>query len=402
MNFAVAQSGGPTSAINASLAGVFSEALSSRKANRILGVRNGIQGLLEERFVNLTDCISTRQQLELLKKTPSTALGSCRFRLPSPEPDDSIYCKVQQVLESHKIDAFLYIGGNDSMDTVAKLSAWLEKKGSSVKVLGVPKTIDNDLICTDHTPGFGSAAKYVAMAVQEIIRDSCVYNVPSVAICEIMGRDAGWLTASTCVLRENHEDAPHLIYLPESDFSIAGFIEDVKKQLAKRKSVICAVSEGVTPTDAGCFRSGTTDEFGHAYLSGIGKLLEEETRKALGVKVRSIELNVMQRCSAHLASACDLQEAEQVGREAVKLALNGKSGRVVTMQRVSDTPYCVAYSDASAAEIANVTRTFPRKWISPDGNQVVDEAIRYFKPLIQGEVLPTMHDGMPVHFRIDH
>lgn len=406
MNFAVAQSGGPTSAINASLAGVYAEVFAtgsfSDPTNRhqIFGILNGIQGLLEERFVNLADCIHTNQQLELLKKTPSTALGSCRFRLPDAAKNDSVYRKIQQILEAHQIDAFFYIGGNDSMDTVAKLSAWLKDKGSPVKVLGIPKTIDNDLVCTDHTPGFGSAAKYVAMAVQEIIRDSCVYNVPSVAICEIMGRDAGWLTASTCVLRENDEDAPHLIYLPETDFSIAKFIEDVRGQLKLRKSVICAVSEGVTPTDARMFRSGTTDEFGHAYLSGIGKLLEEETRKALGVKVRSIELNVMQRCSAHLASACDLQEAEQVGREAVKLAINGKSGRVVTMQRVSDSPYFVRYSDASAAEIANVTRTFPREWITPDGNQVKDEAICYFKPLIQGEVLPTMRNGMPVHFRI--
>lgn len=405
MRFAIAQSGGPTCAINASLVGVHLELFANGDDSahiapiEVLGVRNGIQGLLEERFVNLNEALQSEDDVDLLRKTPSTALGSCRFRLPAVGQDDSIYQKIQHILEKNNIDTFFYIGGNDSMDTVAKLSAWLSAHNSPVKVIGVPKTIDNDLVCMDHTPGFGSAAKYVAMTIQEIIRDSSVYNVPSVAICEIMGRDAGWLTASTCVLRANGEDAPHLIYLPESDFSISQFLADVREQLAQRNTVICAVSEGVTPPDADCFRSGTNDEFGHAYLSGIGKFLETQVRNELGVKVRSMELNVMQRCSSHLASACDLKEAENVGRYAAKLAMQGRTGRVVTMRRVSDAPYRVEYSDTAADAVANITRKFPSKWISDAGNQISDEAVNYFLPLIQGEVAPVMRNGLPTHFR---
>lgn len=405
MRFAIAQSGGPTSAINASLAGVHLELLAMENQFaettpiEVLGVRNGIQGLIEERFVSLNQALQTPEDIEILKRTPSTALGSCRFRLPDAETDDSLYRKIQNILEKNHIHTFFYIGGNDSMDTVAKLSKWLSAQHSTVQVIGIPKTIDNDLVCMDHTPGFGSAAKYVAMTIQEIIRDSSVYNVPSVAICEIMGRDAGWLTASSCVLRANGEDAPHLIYLPESDFSVAKFLDDVREQLAKRHTVICAVSEGVTPPDADAFRSGANDEFGHAYLSGIGKLLETQVRTHIGVKVRSMELNVMQRCSSHLASASDLQEAEMVGRHAVSLALNGSTGRVVTMQRASNTPYRVEYSDADAISVANITRKFPTEWITENGNQISDAALDYFLPLIQGEVQPIMRNGMPTHFR---
>lgn len=405
MNFAIAQSGGPTCAINASLGGIYSGLSAMRtqcdgsREIHIFGVQNGIQGLLEERLVDLDKTLSNPENLALLRKTPSTALGSCRVRLPNAEDAPEMYQKIQTILEKWNIDTFFYIGGNDSMDTVAKLSQWMQDVNSPIKVIGVPKTIDNDLVCMDHTPGFGSAAKYVAMSMQEIIRDSCVYNVPSVAIVEVMGRDAGWLTASTCVLRANDETAPQLIYLPEAEFTIAKFLEDVKAQLAKTKMVVCAVSEGVTPTDAGLFRSGATDEFGHAYLSGIGKLLETQVRSAIGVKVRSIELNVMQRCSAHLASECDLTEAEQVGRYAVQLAMQNKNGRVATIQRESDTPYRVTYGDAAAIEVANVTRSFPKEWIATAGNQICDEAISYFLPLIQGEVLPTMRNGMPQHFK---
>lgn len=399
MKYAIAQSGGPTAAINASLVGIFSE-LFTHENTEILGVLHGIQGLLEEHFVNLNTALSNPEHLALLRKTPSTALGSCRFRLGNAAQDTSTYRRIQQILENNQIDTFFYIGGNDSMDTVSKLSAWLADVKSPVKVIGVPKTIDNDLVKMDHTPGFGSAAKYVAVTLQEIMRDSSVYNTPSVAICEIMGRDAGWLTASSCVLRANGESAPHLIYLPEAEFTVARFLEDVRTQLAKRRTVLCAVSEGITPPDAGTFRSGTNDEFGHAYLSGIGKLLEHRVRNEIGVKVRSMELNVMQRCSAHLASACDLDEAEGVGRHAAQLALKGRSGCVVTIQRISQSPYVVTYGDVPAVEVANKTRGFPSAWISPSGNQVEDAALEYFYPLIQGEILPTMRGGMPVHFSL--
>ena len=405
MRFAVAQSGGPTCAINASLVGIFTAAaeMSNKVQNsnkiEVFGVFNGVQGLLEEHFVDLSQALADPEDVDLLRKTPSTALGSCRFRMPSAEQDDSLYHKIHHILQKNAIDAFFYIGGNDSMDTVAKLSAWLEEQGSPIRVIGVPKTIDNDLVGTDHTPGFGSAAKYVAMTMQEVVRDSSVYRVPSVTICEIMGRDAGWLTASTCLLRSNGEVAPHLIYLPESDFSVAQFIRDVKKAMESHRSVICAVSEGIT-LDGCDYRSGANDAFGHAYLSGIGRFLEDLVRKEIGCKVRSIELNVMQRCAAHLASAADLEESEGTGRYAVQLALEGLSGQMVTLQRdTGSEEYRIAYSHMPAASAANVTRTFPAAWINSSGNDVTEEATAYFQPLIQGEVLPTMRNGMPVHFR---
>ncbi len=407
MKFAVAQSGGPTCAINASLAGVFlaaaeeSQRLTANGGEQIqvLGILHGIQGLLAEQFVDLQEVLSDSRQISLLRATPATALGSCRFRLPRAEQDDSVYVKIREIMDKNAIDVLFYIGGNDSMDTVAKLSAWLKAQGSPIRVIGVPKTIDNDLIGTDHTPGFGSAVKYLAMTMSEIIRDCSVYQVQSVLICEIMGRDAGWLTASTCILRANGETAPHFIYLPESDFSVARFLEDVRTALKTHRSVICAVSEGVKPPDADLFRSGANDEFGHAYLSGIGKYLETQVRREIGVKVRSVELNVMQRCSSHIASLTDLNEAEQCGRYAVALAMQGLSGKMVTMQRVSDADYQITYSHIDAAQSANVIRTFPKTWITDAGNQISDDAIGYFLPLIQGDVQPTMQNGMPVHFR---
>lgn len=405
MRFAVAQSGGPTSAINASLVGIY---LAAEQYNNthpdsepiaVYGILHGVQGLLEERFLDLHTALSDADAIALLRKTPSTALGSCRFRLPQWEQDDTLYHNILAMLQKHQIDVFFYIGGNDSMDTVAKLSAWLKLQGSSIRVIGVPKTIDNDLAETDHTPGFGSAAKYVAMTMQEVIRDSSVYQVPSVTICEIMGRDAGWLTASTCILRTNGETAPHLIYLPEHPFSTEQFLSDLSTAQQQHRSVICAVSEGITLPEGDGYRSGANDAFGHAYLSGIGKHLESLVRDALGCKVRSIELNVMQRCAAHLASAVDLEEAEQAGAYAVQLALQGQTGCMVTIQRLDDVPYQIGFSHTAAEAVANKTRTFPHHWINAQGNDVTAEAIQYFLPLIQGEVAPTMRNGMPVHFR---
>lgn len=395
MKFAVAQSGGPTAAINASLAGVY-EAVSERQCT-VLGVLHGIRGLLDEQFVDLHSYLSDPQQLALLKKTPASALGSCRFRLPDHAQDETAYRQILAVMEKNEIDALLYIGGNDSMDTVAKLSAWLRKQGSSIRVIGVPKTIDNDLVGTDHTPGFGSAVKYLAVTMQEILRDCSVYQVQSVTICEIMGRDAGWLTASTCLLRQNGEDAPHLIYLPESQFTVSQFLADVRAALQTHQSVVCAVSEGISLPDADAFRSGNNDEFGHAYLSGIGKYLEKQVQQEIGCKVRSIELNIMQRCSAHICSQSDLTEAECCGKHAVALASAGESGMMVTMTRSADRE--IVYGAIPAAGTANQIRKFPSEWITDAGNQVKTEAIAYFLPLIQGEVYPDMMNGMPQHFR---
>lgn len=401
MNIAVAQSGGPTCAINASLLGVFKQALKTPEIDAVFGSINGIEGIINDKLVDLKLIIKNTDDMELLKQTPSTVLGSCRYKLPEPESNDSVYDIILNCFEKHRIEAFFYIGGNDSMDTVAKLSAFFKSKNKDIKVIGIPKTIDNDLPETDHTPGFGSAAKYVAATVQEIIRDSSVYSNDSVTIVEIMGRHAGWLTASTCVLRANGELAPHLIYLPECEFSAEKFIEDVRIQQAKHKAVIVAISEGVEIPDAnGSYQSGAVDVFGHKYLSGIGKVLENLVREKIGCKVRSIELNVMQRCSSHISSKTDIDEAEEIGAKGVEAALQGKTGQTMVFKRISDKPYVITIDSADATLIANHEKFFPKEWINSQCNDILPVAINYFLPLIQGEVNIEMKNGMPVHFKI--
>lgn len=402
MNIVIAQSGGPTCAINATLAGVYLEACKHPEIEKIYGSRNGIEGILHERLVDLRTLLPDAEQVDLLCRTPSTALGSCRVKLPLAEENTTPYETIHNALKAHSIDAFFYIGGNDSMDTVAKLSAYLTSVNSPIRVIGIPKTIDNDLMCTDHTPGFGSAVKYVTTTLAEIAQDSAVYNLPSVTIVEIMGRDAGWLTASACLLHHNGLEAPHLIYLPEIPFSTERFMSDVRRMHASHKSVIVAVSEGVRLSEGGYaaddFQSGENDAFGHKYLAGVGKYLENMVRKHLGCKVRSIELNVMQRCAAHLASETDISESLQVGACALCTMLEGKSGCMMTLQRTGDAPYDITISAVEAQRVANRIRLFPQEWITPDGNGVCDEAIPYFLPLIQGERQPIMRNGMPVHF----
>ncbi len=402
MNIAIAQSGGPTCAINASLVGVFKQGLLTEEIDAIFGSINGIEGIIGDDLINLKSVIRTNEDMELLRQTPSTMLGSCRYKLPPYEEQPEVYEKILHCFETHRIEIFVYIGGNDSMDTVVKLSDYLKKIGSDIKVIGVPKTIDNDLPVTDHTPGFGSAAKYVAATTQEIIRDSSVYSIPSVTIVEIMGRHSGWLAASTCMLRANGEEAPHLIYLPECDFSTVQFIEDVRKQMAKHKAVIVAVSEGVTVQEEEAlegFQSGATDAFGHKYLSGIGKFLERLVAKEIGCKVRSIELNVMQRCSSHICSKTDIDEAERIGRHALRAALDGNTGKMMYFRRVSDMPYAVTIEMTDAKKVANLEKMFPKKWITAENNQVTDSAVKYFLPLVQGEVDIFMKNGMPCHFQ---
>ena len=406
MNIAVAQSGGPTCAINASLVGVFKQAFKTNEIDAIFGAINGIEGIINDDLIDLKRVIRTNEDMELLRQTPSTMLGSCRYKLPEYEKDNGVYEKIYNCFTKHRIEVFIYIGGNDSMDTVVKLSDFLKAKKSDIKVIGVPKTIDNDLPVTDHTPGFGSAAKYVATTVQEIIRDSSVYSVDSVTIIEIMGRHAGWLTASTCVLRANDELAPHLIYLPEGEFSVKNFVEDVRKEIAKHKALIVAVSEGVKVDsdeyDLDAFQSGAEDVFGHKYLSGVGKCLEKIVAKEIGCKVRSVELNVMQRCSSHMCSKTDIDEAEEIGSAGLKAALSGESGKMMCFKRVSDIPYAVTIEMVDAKEIANKEKKFPANWINAAQNDVSQDAQNYFLPLIQGEVKIRMKNGMPVHFKRTH
>ena len=399
MNIAVAQSGGPTCAINASLVGVFKQALQTPEIDAVFGSINGIEGIIKDELIDLKLVIKTNEDMELLRQTPSTVLGSCRYKLPPQEDDSEVYEKILRCFEKHRIEAFFYIGGNDSMDTVVKLSAFLIGRGSKIRVVGIPKTIDNDLPVTDHTPGFGSAAKYVATTVQEIIRDSSVYSIESVTIVEIMGRHAGWLTASTCTLRANDEIAPHLIYLPERKFSVEQFVEDVRAMMAKHKAVIVAVSEGVEIPEENC-RSGVVDNFGHEYLSGVGKALENIVRREIGCKVRSIELNVMQRCSSHICSKTDIDEAEQIGAAAVRAALSGETGKTMVFKRISDIPYVVKIEAADTSLVANKEKFLPSSWINERKNNVSAEAIKYFLPLIQGEVKIKMKNGMPVHFKL--
>lgn len=404
MNIAVAQSGGPTCAINASLAGIYSMASRNGDIKKIYGSKNGIEGIINNELVDMDTIIKSNYDLELLKLTPSTALGSCRYKLPDFESDSEVYEKIIECFNRNDIKMFFYIGGNDSMDTVVKLFKYFSKNNIDIRVIGIPKTIDNDLMYTDHTPGFGSAAKYVATTVQEIVRDSSVYSAKSVTIVEIMGRDAGWLAASTCLLRANGETAPHLIYLPESPFSAEQFINDIKETFKKHKAVVAAVSEGVRLSDGGYageeFQSGANDAFGHKYLSGIGKYLEQLVSRELKCKVRSIEMNVMQRCASHIASKTDIDESELIGEAAVKAALNGESGKMMMFRRVSDKPYFVNIETVDAELVANHEKRFPEKWINDKGNDVLPEAVDYFLPLIQGELNTVMKNGMPVHFKI--
>ena len=403
MNIAVAQSGGPTCAINASLLGVFRQGLKEESIDHIFGAINGIEGVINDNFINLNTVIKNDDDIELIRQTPSTCLGSCRYKLPDADSDDAVYKKITQCLLKHGIVAFFYIGGNDSMDTVAKLSQYFSVNNIDIKVIGIPKTIDNDLEYTDHTPGFGSAAKYVAATMQEIIRDSSVYSVDSVTIVEVMGRHAGWLTASSCVLRANGEIAPHLIYLPENALTEEKFISDLKEAKQVHKAVIVAVSEGVklerANSDAN-YGSGEIDSFGHEALSGIGKVLENIVRERIGCKVRSIELNVMQRCSSHISSKADIDEAEFIGAKAVEVAVKGESGKVTIFKRLSNTPYTVIIDTVNASDIANKERFFPKKWINAKGNNVLDSAVEYFLPLIQGEQIIRMKNGIPIHFYI--
>ena len=399
-NVAIAQSGGPTAAINASLAGVFSGACACPDIDEIYGAENGIVGVIEDKLVNLRNILMEEHDKQLLMTTPSTILGSCRFKLKAVEESEEDYLKIVDTFEKHNIKAFFYIGGNDSMDTVLKLDAYFKARSLDIKVVGVPKTIDNDLPETDHTPGFGSAAKYVATSLQEIIRDSRVYSIPSVTIVEIMGRDAGWLAASSCVLHANGEPAPHLIYLPEGEFSKEKYIADIENCQKRYKAVVVAVSEGIR--FPGAEYDETVDAFGHTQNAGIGKQLENFTKAHFGCKVRSIELNVMQRCSSHIASLTDLTEAERIGEEAANAALEqGKSGVMMCFKRISNNPYRVEIIDTEIENVANKERRFPTKWISPEGNNVSVDALNYFLPLIQGEPKLEYRNGIPVHFRLD-
>lgn len=397
----VAQSGGPTVAINASLAGVIDGVMRSDMYDTVYGSLNGITGILNNDLTNLSELMQQNSEyLDRLKVTPAMYLGSCRYKLPNYLDDDSSYVFIFKQFETYHIDAFFYIGGNDSMDTVSKLSRYAEKIGSDIRILGEPKTIDNDLVNTDHTPGFGSAARYVASTVREITLDACVYEKKSVTIIEIMGRHAGWLTGAAALARKYVGDNPLLIYLPETDFDVEEFLQKVHAAFEKNCNVVVCVSEGIHDKD-GTFiceydSAAGTDAFGHKMLAGCGKYLENLVRSRLGVKARSVELNVSQRCSAAMLAGTDQQEGILAGEFGVQAALNGETGKMIAFKRQSDSPYSMKCTLEDVNVICNEEKTVPVEWITEDGSDVTEDFIRYARPLIQGTVnVPVGDDGLP-------
>ncbi len=403
-NIIVGQSGGPTAVINSSLAGVFKTA-KDRGARKVYGMLHGIKGLLDRKYVDLSEHIRSDLDIDLLKRTPSSFLGSCRYKLPEIHGNTEVYEQIFDILEELEIEAFFYIGGNDSMDTIKKLSDYAILRSSEIKFMGVPKTIDNDLALTDHTPGYGSAAKYIAAAAKEIIRDGLVYDYPTITIVEIMGRNAGWLTAASALAAGEDCEGVDMIFLPEVPFDIDKFLARMSELAKSKSSIVIAISEGVRLPDGRYVfelrdHMEYVDAFGHKQLQGTAKFLADEIGSRLGIKTRAIELSTLQRCAAHMTSRVDITEAFQVGGAAVKAAFEGESGKVVVLERISEDPYICTTSCQDVHKIANIEKKVPLEWITRDGTYVSDELIHYIRPLIQAELSPMMVDGLPRHLRL--
>lgn len=400
-NIIVGQSGGPTAVINSSLAGVYKTA-KERGFHKVYGMLHGIEGFLDEMYVDLSTQIHSDMDIELLKRTPSAFLGSCRFKLPEIHENPEIYEKIFSIMNKLEIEVFIYIGGNDSMDTIKKLSDYAIVKGHEQKFLGVPKTIDNDLALTDHTPGFGSAAKYIAASTKEVIRDAMglSYKRKMITIMEIMGRNAGWLTGATALAKTEDCCGPDLIYLPEIPFDVDRFLKKCSDLLEKKPSIVIAVSEGIKVPDGRyvCQLAGGSDyvdAFGHRQLAGTAGYLASFLAAKTGCKTRAVELSTLQRSASHMASRVDINEAFMVGGAAVKAADEGDSGRMVVIDRVSDDPYMSAAGIYDVHKIANNEKLVPRSWVNREGNYVTREFIDYVEPLIQGDYQPFMVNGFP-------
>lgn len=403
-NLIVGQSGGPTSVINASLAGVYEEA-KKLGFDHVYGMINGIEGLLEENIIDLDLYLGDKRSLELLKRTPSSYLQTCRFKLGTYIDHPDLYQKVFDILDKYNIDSFIYIGGNDSMDTVENLSDYAIINKRRQNIIGVPKTIDNDLPITDHCPGFGSAAKYIATTIREIVRDSVCYGVKhsTVAIVEVMGRHAGWLTASAALAKDDDCEGVDAIFLPEVPLDLDKFVEKVRSLAKKKPAIVIVVSEGIKTTkgefvcEMGKDDVGV-DPFGHKQLNGCADVLANIIKEKLGLKTRPIILSSLQRSAAHVASLTDLREAERVGKHGAKLAFNGETGKMVIMERVSNKPYKIKYSSFNDIhDIANLEKKVPLEWIDQDNNYVKKELIDYIRPLIMGEVKQIYKNGVPEH-----
>ncbi|MDR2546488.1 MAG: 6-phosphofructokinase [Lachnospiraceae bacterium] len=402
-NIIVGQSGGPTAVINSSVAGVYTAA-KAVGIEKVYGMVHGIQGFLAENFCDLGDYLESSTDIELLKRTPSAFLGSCRYKMPKFADNEAVYEKAFAIMEKYNIVALFYIGGNDSMDTVKQLSEYAAIKGKRQRFVGIPKTVDNDLPVTDHCPGYGSAAKYIAISMKEIIRDNESFGVekPTVVIVEIMGRHAGWLTAAAALSRGEDCVGPDAIYLPEVTFDIDAFVAKIKHLAATKSSVVIAVSEGVTLADGRfvCEMGSEVtfvDAFGHKQLSGCAAVLANLVAAETGLKTRAVEFSTLQRSASHIASLTDINEAYQVGYAAVVAAYEGKTGQMITLLRNSDEPYQCGIGICDISEIANVERALPAEWITADGCDLTDGYIKYARPLIMGELPPFYVDGVPRH-----
>ncbi|MDD6320332.1 MAG: 6-phosphofructokinase [Oscillospiraceae bacterium] len=406
VNVLVGQSGGPTAVINSSLAGVF-ESARALGVDHVYGMEYGIEGLLQGKIVDLNQYLDDKMEIELLKRTPSSYLGSCRFKLPDPGTDERPFLRLFELFEKYSIGAVFYIGGNDSMDTIAKLAAYGAAKGSSIRFIGVPKTIDNDLMFTDHTPGYGSAAKYIATILKEVICDSSVYDIRSVTVAEIMGRHTGWLAGAASLAAGPDSPGPDIILLPERPFDEDAFLQRVAELEKTRHNVMIAASEGVKNRD-GVFlcdlvsTAGQLDAFGHkAILSGTSRYLADLIRVRLGCKTRAIEFSTLQRCASHLASRTDVTEAYQAGGAAVEAAFEGQTGMMAGIRRISDQPYRTETAMVDVQKVANLEKKVPDSWITADGMGVTAEFERYARPLIQAELTPIYIDGVPRHLHLE-
>ncbi len=392
-NAIVGQSGGPTSAINATLRGVIEGA--RNKYKKIYGMKNGISGLLENRITDLSYLYDKDELLYSLSMTPASALGSCRLKLPR-DFSSPVYKEIFDILYKNDIGILFYIGGNDSMDTVDKLSKYAKQNSLDVIIIGVPKTIDNDLVLTDHCPGYGSCAKYVATTVYEIARDISSYKLPSVTFVEVMGRESGWIGCASALSKRFFDVGSDLVYIPEAGFSSEKVLDDIENMLSKKNDVLVSVSEGASYDTA----IGEEDAFGHKTLSGIGKNLELLVKKEIGCKVRSIEMNLPQRCASHLVSKTDIEESVLIGQMAVKLACLKNSGKMASFVRTQGE-YSVKVEMVDASLTANAIKRVPRDFINKDGNFITDKCIEYISPLIQGEMDIKYVMGLPQHFEIE-
>lgn len=403
-NMLIAQSGGPSSAINASITGAIARGMASSRIDHVLGAVNGMQGFLERRIINISDQMRTSEDFDLLIHTPAHALGSSRYKIR--KDDAETYRRIIEILKDYNVKYFFYNGGNDSMDTVNKLADYLKQAGEDIVAVGIPKTIDNDLELTDHTPGFGSAARYVATSVAELYLDTCVYPVPACTIVEVMGRNAGWLTAASALARDTGVAAPHLIYLPEVVFDPEAFVHEVRTVMETDNQIVVAISEGLRTKDGNYVAEtgAAADMFGHKTLGGAANALEKivkEQVKIPGLKTRAIQLSTLQRAAAHCASSTDLEESYQCGYRAVEAAVNGRTDIMITIARISDVPYVVRYDVGKLDDIANKEKKIPLSWITKDGTDVSEEMMVYLRPLVTKETTELLAEGLPRFFRFD-